>query len=81
MDDARKRGGDPAYPVSVSQFGSFTGMTMREAMATAALQGILANGPPGNSWNVANQSGGPELLAHTAVLAADALLAELEKSR
>ena len=65
--------GDTTYPSGQVQIGD-TGMTIRERMAMAAMQGICANSTensPAGMWDV---------VARDAVHAADALLAELERT-
>lgn len=61
----------PAYPVQDSG-DMFSGLTVRQAFAMAAMQGLAVCPIPGRH-NL------PESIAETAVKIADATLAELEK--
>mgnify|MGYP003587851531 CR=1 FL=1 len=62
-----------------------TGITKREMMAMAAMQGILSNGngviqsSPMSGWSWCNSD--EHMLAQVSVLCADALLAELERTK
>ena len=67
----------PAFPMALPlEYTDYErGLTKREAIATAALQGLLAREPsPSASYNTR------EVTAHAAVAYADALLAELAKA-
>lgn len=79
----------PAMPVDRCDAGAieagiqvFSGITKREMMAMAAMQGILSNGggviqsSPMSGWSWCNSD--ECLLAQVSVVCADALLAELE---
>ena len=64
--------GDTTYPSGQVQIGD-TGMTVREKMALR-LMGNMLSGP------LAESDCGLDGLAHDAVMGADALLAELERT-
>ena len=73
-----KNGDLPATAIEFNGFGlyapeSHLGLTKREQFAMAAMQGMLSNGE--------GYDGYADLLAQYAVINADALLAELEKSK
>ena len=76
-----KNGDMPAMPIELNGFGlyepcAYLGLTKREQFAMAAMHGILAN----DSANLIN----PEIqdiVSRLSVLCADALLAELERTK
>ena len=70
---------EQSFPVDMERYGSKEatlrfafGMTKREMMAMAAMQGLCAHSGDYHQ---------PELLAMDAVMFADALLAELERTK
>ena len=76
-----KNGDMPAMPIELNGFGQYApeaylGLTKREQFAMSAMQGLLASGATykGSTTN-------RHLLSADAVAHADALLAELEKSK
>lgn len=78
-------GNEPACPLPFEDEGRarYIGLTKRELFAAMAMQGMAAS----EFWEEnmqADRAGGDSMVrevAHIAVLAADALLAELEKPR
>ena len=84
-----KNGDMPAMPIQLAdgevwseEYDTADGLTKREMMAMAAMQGILSNGngviqsSPMSGWSWCNSD--EHLLAQVSVSCADALLAELE---
>lgn len=72
-----KNGDMPAMPIELSGFGQFApeaylGLTKREEFAKAAMQGMCAHS---GDWHE------PAHMAIDAVAIADALLAELERTK
>ncbi|HEY3494563.1 MAG TPA: hypothetical protein VGK73_07750 [Polyangiaceae bacterium] len=68
------RANEPAYPAELDSFNKgLSGLTVREAFAMAAMQGLLAAESEADGFYQ------PDKLAHAAVVRADALLAELAK--
>ena len=87
-----KNGDMPAMPVDRCDADAieagiqvFSGLTKREMMAMAAMQGILSNGngviqsSTMSGWSWCNSD--EHLLAQVSVSCADALLAELERAK
>ena len=82
-----KNGDMPAMPITYEQAqdADMQGLTKREMMAMAAMQGILSNGngviqsSPMSGWSWCNSD--EHLLAQVSVSCADALLAELERTK
>lgn len=71
----------PAMPIEINGFGQFapeahTGLTKREAFAMAALQGLSGAHNHDGEW-----SHDSKIVAVVAVKYADALLAELERTK
>lgn len=71
-----KNGDLPAMPIELSGFGQYApeahvGLTKREMFAMAAMQGLLSNEPDRQPYYIAADS----------VIMADALLAELERTK
>jgi hypothetical protein len=74
-----KNGDLPAMPIELNGFGlyapeSYLGLTKREMFAMAAMQGILSNGVDYTMY-------GDQDICKDAVIHADNLLAELEKTK
>ena len=73
-----KNGSLPAMPIELSGFGQFaseayTGLTKREMFAMAAMQGLIASDTRGTLHE--------KRCAELAVKQADALLAELDRTK
>jgi len=62
----------PAFPVTNTE--ATTGLTKLELFSAMAMQGIISGNHP-----AIKQAGGEKILAREAVVAARALIAELEK--
>lgn len=75
---AKELGDKPAYPEPV---GSYGGLTKREAMAMAAMTGLLSFSPPGVLVKYENQTAFYSNMALSSVQLAEALLAELAKEK
>jgi len=82
MSEQKKDGG-PAFPAHPHQKGSdyekYAGISLRAYIATAALQGILAQGGLGNLQDVADRTRGGGIEVSAAIAFADKLIAELAK--
>ena len=78
------RGNEAAYPRVEALYGASHGLTIREHFAAMAMQGLLANPDEvtdSNGFLPETFEGTTRELARRSVAFADALIAELERSK
>lgn len=77
-----KPDGGSAFPLAeriIFSASACQGMSLRDYFASAALQGIMANGGPANLHDLANGTRGGSVEVTAAYVLADAMIAQRDK--